>query len=120
MSLPNQLPLAASAPNHKSVTAESVQSDFKFPPPTESDTKKTVSQEAPPPPVFTIKIDPAPPHVHFADTGSADNKTKNKPGSDQLGPQPTPALHTDFKATSFLNSSYLASMRVPQLPPFFW
>ena len=118
VSLPSQFPLATSTPDHTSVKAESVQSDFKFPPPTESDTKKTVSQEAPPPPVFKIKTEPAPAHVHFADTGSADNKTKNKSGSDQLGPQPTPAPHTDLNATSFLNSSYLASMRVPQLPPF--
>ena len=43
VSLPSQLPLATSIPDHKSVTAESVQSDFKFPPPTESDTKKIVS-----------------------------------------------------------------------------
>ena len=118
VSLPSQLPLATSTPDHTSVKAESVQSDFKFPPPTESDTKKTVSQEAPPPPVFKIKTDPAPAHVHFADTGSADNKTKNKSGSDQLGPQPTPAPHTDLNASSFFNNSYLASMRVPQLPPF--
>lgn len=118
VSLPSQLPLATSTPDHKSVKAESVQSDFKLSPPKESDTKKTVSQEHPSPPVFDIKIEPSPTHVHFADTGSADNKTKNKPGSDHVGPQPAPAPQTDLNATSFLNSSYLASMRMPQLPPF--
>ena len=112
--------MAASTPEHKSVKAESTQSDFKTPPSTESDTKKTVSQEASPPPVFNIKTDPAPAFVHFADTGSAGNKAKNKSGSDQLHvePQPTPAPHTDLNASSFFNSSYLASTRVPQLPSF--
>ena len=38
-------------------------------------TKKNVSKESPPPPVFHIKTDPVSAHVHFADTGSADNKT---------------------------------------------
>ena len=88
------------------------------PPPTESDSKKNVSKESPPPLVFDIKTEPSPTHVHFADTGSADDKTKTKSGSDQLGPQPTPAPHTDLNASSFFNTSYLASMRVPQLPPF--
>ena len=43
VSLPSRLPLATSAPDHTSVKAESVQNDFKRPPPIESDTKKTVS-----------------------------------------------------------------------------
>ena len=62
VSLPSQSPLASSTSDHKSVTAESVQSDFKFPPPTESDSKKNVSKESPPPPVFELKTDPAPAH----------------------------------------------------------
>ena len=98
--------------------AESMQSDFELLPPTESDSKKNVSKESPPHPVFNIKTDPVSAHVHFADTGSADNKTKTKSGSDQLGPQPNPAPHTDLNASSFFNSSYLASMRESQLPPF--